>query len=141
MLQEFERARSLKLVLHHVAYVEKAGVRADVVVRGDLAHIAVSERHEVAAKGHHLAAVLDVKVVQAGLRERVGEGRRRRGHSLTLCVSIALRARMQLSRADRAIVEKAPTASLVRCSPSESRFIITRSTPATSIQDSGPSSC
>ncbi len=50
-----------------MADVEEAGMRSHVVVRGNLAYIAVRERHEVATKWHHLAAVLDVEVVQARL--------------------------------------------------------------------------
>ena len=71
-------------------------------MRRDLTHIAVRERHEITTEGHHLAAVLDMEIVQARLGERVGEWRRGRAHGLALGVSGANRARVELSHTEAA---------------------------------------
>lgn len=87
--QKVLRARAGELVLQHVRHVEQARLLADVLVRRDwdvvsgralkpinqqltLPDVAVRQRHVPPGKGHHLAAVLDVEVVQRGALELCG---------------------------------------------------------------------
>ena len=52
----------------HVADVEQAALLSSPVVRIYYAQVAILDRHRIATKLHHLAAMLDMQVVQWSLR-------------------------------------------------------------------------
>lgn len=66
-LEEGGRAGTGEDVLQHVGHVEETGVGAHVLVRRDLADVAVGQRHGEARERHHLPAPANVEVVQRGL--------------------------------------------------------------------------